>query len=332
MGKLRLIYLGSKVWGHVGMQEILNHRDKYDIVGVFTNPVEKDSPDYEWFNGIVELAKKNNIEVFPTPNKSINSKENVELITKLKPDVLFSMGWNALICKAILSIAKVNLNVHGSLLPRYRGYNANNWSILNGEKKAGITAHEMVVKVDAGNIYSQKEVEIKEEDTIKEVHEKSLVVLPSLVAEALEKAAKGERGKPMEMKNASYYGRRRPEDGLIDWGKDADSICRLVRSVTHPYPGAFTYCERKKVYIWKVEKSELENYNGIPGQILVKMKKQGSVHVACGKDLVKIISVQEEGKEEMNAYEYLKGKDRLGMNLVLEIERLKKKIEELEKK
>lgn len=326
MSKARIIFLGEKEWGYVALKELVEHPQRYEIVGVFTYP-KVDPAAHDWYDAISKIAKDKGLRLYEVPDHEINSEKYIKIIKSLRADILLSIGWRTLFGETILRIPRASVNVHSALLPRYRGYNPNNWSIINDEKKAGVTAHIIVPKVDTGSILVQKEIDIDEKETIADLHKKSIAILPGIIMEALEKIERGEKGTEMDLNNQSYWGRRYPEDGLIDWSKSVKEINNIIRALSHPYPGAFTFWNGKRLYVWKAEPSQLKNYHGRAGQILMRSIKEKAIHVRCGDGMLKILRVQEEGGEELDAADCIKETGfSLGMRIEMEIEKIWKKI------
>ena len=135
-----------------------------------------------------------------------------------------------------------------------------NWAVINGEKETGVTLHVMTEKVDAGDIVAQKKISIGANDTAKDVHLKAAKAAAELLAAELPKLAKAKtkvKGKKQNEKEATYFGKRKPADGAIDWTKSAADVRNLVRGVTRPYPGAFSFLGDKKYLIWDVSEVKL---------------------------------------------------------------------------
>lgn len=208
-----------------------------DVALVVTH---QDSPaENLWFGSVAELAALHEIPVI-TPEDP-NSPLIVAQIAELKPDFIFSFYYRQMLKASLLAIPPGGAwNMHGSLLPKYRGRVPVNWAVLHGERQAGATLHRMLEKPDAGGILAQQSVPILPDDTAHEVFQKVTVaaemaldaVLPQLVAGTAAEQAQ-------DLSRGSYFGGRRPEDGRIDWRLSAESIHNLVRAVAPPYPGAF---------------------------------------------------------------------------------------------
>ena len=193
-----------------------------------------------WFASVAATAAEYGIATIAP--ESANDPDLVARVGTIAPDFLFSFYYRGMLAAPLLSKGRRgSLNMHGSLLPRYRGRAPVNWAVLHGEQETGATLHYMTEKPDAGDIVAQTRVPILPDDTAREVFDKVTVaaeltldsVLPLLLAGTAPRRAQ-------DRVAASYFGARRPEDGIIDWQRDATSIHNLVRAVAPPYPGAWT--------------------------------------------------------------------------------------------
>lgn len=334
MERTSILLLGHQNWGNICLEKLLERKNKYEVIGVFTHPKGHDKYETHWYKSVEEIANKNNIAVYIPENHEINRDKYVKIIRSLKPDIILSSGWRSIIKKEIVEIPELAaINIHEALLPRYRGHCPNNWCIINGEKETGVTAHTMSSQVDGGNILSQRKIPIHIEDTIMDVYRRSLQKFPEVMFEALEKVSKGDFGKPMDLSKSTYWGKRFPWDGVIDWNKSSKEIYNLIRALVKPYPGAFTYYEGKKLFIWKAELSGINSYFGKPGQILKRYRNNDGVLVRTGDGLIQLLTVQPEDGREQDACSYFKetGKS-LGINYTLEIENLKNEIKTLKRR
>jgi UDP-4-amino-4-deoxy-L-arabinose formyltransferase/UDP-glucuronic acid dehydrogenase (UDP-4-keto-hexauronic acid decarboxylating) len=200
---------------------------------------------------VAEWGKNNQIPVFCP--KNINTPEWIVMIREITPEVIFSFYYRNLLSSDILTIPSAgSLNLHGSLLPAYRGRSPVNWVLVNGEQRTGVTLHYMLKAPDAGDIVGQKEVPIEFEDTAYTLYQKLCAKAKELLEEALPLIEKGTVPRVAQnLSQGSYYGGRRPEDGKIDWGWPVMKIYNLIRAVTEPFPGAFTYLPGgEKLFIW----------------------------------------------------------------------------------
>lgn len=217
------------------------------VEAVFTH---EDSPTEEiWFSSVRELAERAGI---PCRVSDVNLPENEEFLRSIGPDFLFSFYYRFMIRRDILTIPRHGaLNLHGSLLPKYRGRVPVNWVVINGETETGATLHYMVEKPDAGDIVDQEPVPIEFADSAHEVFHKVTDAAERVLARSwpLLRAGRAERI-PMDLSKGSYFGGRKPADGLIDWNRPAVEIYNLIRGVTHPYPGAFAFLDGSKLFVW----------------------------------------------------------------------------------
>lgn len=210
---------------------------------------ENDPRENVWFDSVRRLAELNRIPVV-TP-ESPNSTELAERIVALKPDFLFSFYYRFLLKEPLLRTPRRGaLNMHGSLLPKYRGRVPVNWAILHGERETGASLHYMEVKPDAGDLVDQQAVPILPDDTAIEVFNKVTLAAELVLDRSLPGLINGTaRRRPLDLTAGSYFGRRRPEDGRIDWLKPAQTVHNLVRAVAPPYPGAHNVCDGKPLRI-----------------------------------------------------------------------------------
>jgi methionyl-tRNA formyltransferase len=193
-----------------------------------------------WFESVAALARRHGIEC-ATPDDP-NVPEFVAHIRPLAPDFLFSFYYRQMLKAELLALApRGAFNMHGSLLPKYRGRVPVNWAIINGERETGATLHAMVAKPDAGRIVDQQSIPILPDDTALEVFNKVTVAAEIVLDRSLPALVAGTaRLRPQDLSKGGYFGARRPEDGHIDWSRSAHAIHNLVRAVAPPYPGAFS--------------------------------------------------------------------------------------------
>jgi methionyl-tRNA formyltransferase len=204
-----------------------------------------------WFGSVKSLAQEHGIPVI-TPADP-HDAATLALLRAAAPDFLFSFYYRSMLKPAILNISKHGgYNMHGSLLPRYRGRVPINWAVIHGETESGATLHEMVEKPDAGRIVDQMAVPILPDDTAEDVFAKVLVAAEMVLHRSLPDLLAGKaRLTAMDLSKGSYFGGRKAEDGRINWAQPAASIHNLVRAVTHPYPGAFSDLQAGRLVIWK---------------------------------------------------------------------------------
>ena len=201
---------------------------------------QDDPNENVWFGSVANLCAEKNI-----PYIAPSANELVYLIPQLQslaPDYIFSFYYRHMIAAELLACAKIAaLNMHGSLLPKYRGRAPVNWAILHGETQTGATLHVMQAKPDAGDIVGQSSVQIGPDENATEVFAKVSEAAVQVIYQVLPELMLGKvPKKPNELEKGSYFGGRKPTDGKIHWNQTANQIHNLVRAVAPPYPGAFT--------------------------------------------------------------------------------------------
>lgn len=242
---MKLVVCAYHNVGYRCIEELL--RQGADIALIFTH---EDSPTEQiWFESVRNLADRHAI---PWRTGDINDPENIGVLRELAPDFIFSFYYRNMIKPVVLEIPRRGaLNLHGSWLPRYRGRVPVNWAVINGETETGATLHYMVEKPDAGDIVDQEKVSIDFTDTAHDVFHKVTAAAVTVLRRAWPLLAAGTAARiPMDLKAGNYCGGRKPADGLIDWTRPAVQIYNLIRGVTRPYPGAFTYLDGMKVIVW----------------------------------------------------------------------------------
>jgi methionyl-tRNA formyltransferase len=210
----------------------------------------EDNPNENiWFGSVSQLCRENDIP-FITP---LDPKDPSLLaqVADLHPDYIFSFYYRHMLPVNVLACAKIGAyNMHGSLLPKYRGRVPINWAVLHGETEIGASLHEMAEKPDAGAIVAQTSVPILPDDTAHEVFGKVVVAAEKTLWDVLPAMLAGQTPSlPNDLSKGSYFGGRKPEDGRIDWKKSASDVHNLVRAVAPPYPGAFFHAANDKITV-----------------------------------------------------------------------------------
>ncbi len=267
------------------------------IAALFTH---LDTPGEEiWWRSCAELAQANAVPVCTAERLDARW---IAKIASMRPAVIYSFYYRNLLPEAILALAPLGaFNLHGSLLPKYRGRAPVNWMLVNGEREGGVTLHHMVVRADAGDIVAQRAVEITDDDDALTLYRKIVPAGAALVHEyhPLIVAGRAPR-RPQDLEAGSYFGRRRSKDGRIDWNWPARRIFNLVRAVTHPYPGAFCFVDGRKLYVWRARMGRERGIRGRPGTIIARVAAE-SIEVAAGEGSVVVICAQFEGDVEGTA-------------------------------
>jgi UDP-4-amino-4-deoxy-L-arabinose formyltransferase / UDP-glucuronic acid dehydrogenase (UDP-4-keto-hexauronic acid decarboxylating) len=279
---MKAIVLAYHNIGCAGIEALL--KQGIEIAAVFTH---KDDPNEAvWFDSVAELASSRGIPVFAPDD--INHPLWVERIRALAPDILFSFYYRDMVKPPILEIPREGcLNLHGSLLPRYRGRCPINWVLVNGESQTGVTLHHMTARPDDGDIVGQRKIPINTDDTALTLHHKATRAATELLNDVLPRIVDGTAPRqPQDASLASYFGGRGPADGEIDWEKPAATVKDLVRAVTRPYPGAFSHIGNRKCLFWSVR--DIEGGNGDPGTVL----SVSPFVIACGQGAVEVLAGQ----------------------------------------
>ncbi len=266
---------------------------------------EDDPKEEVWFPSVKRLALQKGLKVL-TPERP-NDPAFIEKVRGIAPDAIFSFYYRLIFGPALLSCApRGAFNLHGSLLPKYRGRCPVNWALINGEKETGVTLHEMVSKPDAGDIVAQRRIPIEENDTAFTLFGKIAEAAAVVTGEFYPRLVHGTVQKiPQDHTQATVFGGRRSEDGAFSWSQDARRIYDLIRAVTHPYPGAFTALDGKKLFVWWAVPCGTVDAKAVPGAVVAVRPRRGVV-VSAGKGALLLKRVQWEGEEEVAADVFFK--------------------------
>lgn len=290
-------------YGDVGvacLQELLDRGA--NVVAVVTH--RDDPAETIRFASVARLAGAHRIPSHTPGNP--NTPEFVEDIRRLKPDLIFSFYYRRLLCPATLDIPRLGaINLHGSLLPKYRGRAPLNWVLIHGETLTGVTLHYMDALADHGDIIAQRSVPIAIEDTALTLLGKLVGAARILLAESYPLIAAGRAPRtPQDHAAATTFGRRRPADGWIDWSRSAWEIYNLIRAVTRPFPGAFTCLGDRRVFLWRARPPRARSTPAPPGTIL-GVGEDGVLEVATRDGILEVTAIQPEGALEMDGAEFL---------------------------
>lgn len=302
LSDLNIVFMGTPEFAVPSLEKLIE--SGHNVMLVITQP---DKPKGRGkkisYSPVKECAIKNNIEVFQPP-KLKNNKEIFDKLSQLNPDLIVVAAYGKILPEEILQIPRYGcINVHASLLPKYRGAAPINWAIINGEKETGITIMYMEKGLDTGDILLQMSIPILEEDNSETIHDKLAVLGGNALIDAINKM---EDGALMPVKQddskATYAPILEKSIGLINWQKDAVEIKNLVRGL-RPWPVAYTYYKGNMLKIWA---AEVYSYEGKekPGTVIYA---GNTLVVKCGKDALKILEIQSEGTRRMTVEEYLRG-------------------------
>jgi len=295
---------------------------KYNIVGVVTNPDRPKGRGMKMIaSPVKEYALEKHLEVYQ-PEKVRNNEEFLNTVKKINPDLICVVAYGKILPKELLEIPKMGcINVHGSLLPQYRGAAPIQWAVLNGDKKTGITTMYMNEGMDTGDMILKEEVQIGKNETTGELWERLSKIGAKLLVETVEKIEDGTAPREKQPEDFTMAPMLHKEMANIDWDKkDATQIKNLVRGL-NPIMGAYTYLNGKKIKFWKVEKLTTEElaqkYNEMneymdyikkvqPGTVLFSNVKQG-LYIKCNNDIISVIEIQGENSRKMNILDFLRG-------------------------
>lgn len=266
MAAPRIVFFGYSEVGYECLDLLLSRGD--NVVALITH---QDNPSEKiWFKTPALAAQAKGVPIF-TPDK-VNTPEWIDRVAALKPELILSVYYRNMISSRILTLPRLGaFNMHGSLLPKYRGRAPINWAILHGERRIGMTLHRMVKSADAGAIVDQEGIEIGARDTAEEAFRKVLPCARRVLERQIDALLTGTaKETAQDDSQATYFGGRKPEDGRIDWTQTSLQIFNLVRAVTDPYPGAFTDVGPARLMVWWAEADTpaARGKQGRPGEVL----------------------------------------------------------------
>lgn len=303
---MRVIYMGTPDFSVSVLEAII--QKGHSVVGVVT---QEDKPKGRGramqFTPVKEAAIQHNIPVYQ-PAKVKNNAEFEEELRSLNPDIIVVAAYGQILPKSILDMAKYGcVNVHASLLPKYRGAAPIQWSIIDGEDVTGVTTMMMDVGLDTGDMLDKIQVAIEPDDTGGSLNHKLAKAGGRLIVETMDKLENGTAIRQKQDDSLSTYAKILDKSlGKIDFTKSADEIERLIRGL-NPWPSAYTSLRDKTLKIWKSQVMiSDEDYSNInPGQIAVIGKDY--IGVKTGKNILSITELQMEGKKRMSTRDFLMG-------------------------
>ncbi|MEM7552768.1 MAG: methionyl-tRNA formyltransferase [Cyanobacteria bacterium P01_A01_bin.84] len=309
---MQFILVGAVDSTAIALEKLVEHN--VPPVALFTLPLSK-SQRHSDFVHLQPLAQKYGVPVVEVSN--INSPDALSKIRFLQPDYLFVIGWSQICHQELLSIPRIgSIGCHPAPIPENRGRGVIPWTILQRRRDTAMTLFWLDKGVDSGDILIQEKFPVADDETATTLCEKHNEFLIKMFSEVIPLLKQGE-GQRIKQNHheATYCAKRGPDDGLIDWNLSADSIWTLIRAVTKPYPGAFSFYQGKKITIWEADYIGDAPYWGLPGQ--VQSVTDRGVVVQCGDGkhiLMKVVQLEEE--PEINANLVLKNHRKLGMNLL----------------
>ena len=311
---LNVLFMGTPDFAKESLEAM--YSAGYNIIGVVTNPDKPKGRGMKMIpSPVKEFALEKNIPVYQ-PLKVRNNIEFIEEIKALNPDVICVVAYGKILPKEILDIPRLGcINVHGSLLPKYRGAAPIQWAVINGEKQTGITTMYMDIGMDTGDMILKESVDIGEDETTGELWERLSSLGGKLLVDTLKLIEEGKAPREKQSDDFTMAPMLNKEIAEINWDeKSAADIKNLVRGL-NPIMGAYTYINDKKLKLWKVNvidfnefesKYNLDNKNIKLGNIILANDKQG-LFLKAKDGVLEVLEMQAEGSKRMNAKDYLRG-------------------------
>ena len=267
---------------------------------------EDQAAEGDWFESVADVAIAHGVPVL-TPS-SPNTPEIVARLAALRADVFLSVWYRRLLGDALLALPRVAaLNLHGSLLPAYRGRAPLNWVLVNGETRTGVTLHHMTAEADAGDIVAQEPIDIVPDDTAATLYGRMVKIGVDLLLRSYPAVLDGTAPRrPQDHARATVVGRRRPEDGRVAWAWPAARIANMIRAVTHPYPGAFVGDGAERLLLWEGAVGDT-TVDAVPGTVVAVHAGRG-ITVATGQGTLRLTRVQQTGRAEETADRWLEAR------------------------
>ena len=308
---MKIVFMGTPDFAEASLQALIDAN--YNIEAVVTNPDRPKGRGMKMlYSPVKELAVSKNIPVFQ-PEKVRNNIEFIEKIKSINPDVICVVAYGKILPKEILEIPKYGcINVHASLLPKYRGAAPIQWAVLNGDQETGITTMYMDIGMDTGDMILTQKVQIGENETTGELWERLSKIGGNLLVETLNQIEKGIAPRIPQEGEYTMAPMLEKEMSKIDWeNKTAEEIKNLVRGL-NPIMGAYTFLNGKKIKFWKVEVVnnigyDEENIKKIKnGTVLISDQKDG-IFIKTKKGILRVLEIQGENAKKMSIQDYLRG-------------------------
>ena len=298
---MRIVFMGTPDLADASLQKLLDER--FEVVGVFTQPDKPKGRGMELqASPVKQIAAQAGIPVFQ-PEK-MRDGTALRQIQSLEPDILVVVAYGRILPDDILAVPRYGaINVHGSLLPKYRGASPIQWAVLSGEKESGVTIMRMDEGIDTGDIIAQEAIPLSPEETAGTLFEKLAALGARLLCETLPSIENGTAIYTKQNdREATRTGKIEKEMGRINWKKSAEELERWVRGMS-PFPSAFTYLDGRLLKVWKAEAIE-KKAEGLPG---TAVSERDALLVATGKGTLRIKELQLAGKKRMDAGAFLRG-------------------------
>jgi methionyl-tRNA formyltransferase len=305
MARLRIVFMGTPALARVTLEALL-HESAFQLLAVVTQPDRPKGRDLRPQPSPVKECAV--LAALPVLQPVKARDENfISELRPMQPDLVAVAAYGQILPKSILELPRFGcLNVHTSLLPRYRGAAPIQWAILNGDNETGVTIMKMDAGLDTGDILTQRVTPIEPTDNAQTLHDRLARLGAELLVTTITDLIAGKiQPRPQPAEGVSHAPKIRKEDGEVDWNLPAKAIWNRVRAFT-PWPGAFTYLHAQpKALLLKIWEAEVVPERGPPGGIL-HADKYGLL-IGCGQDALRIVTLQREGGRRMTAAEFLAG-------------------------
>jgi len=302
---MKILFMGTPDFAKESLEAVYNAG--YDILGVVTNPDRPKGRGMKMVaSPVKEFAISKNLEIYQ-PEKIRNNIEFIDKMKSLEPDVICVVAYGKILPKEILEIPRLGcINVHGSLLPKYRGAAPIQWAVINGDKTTGITTMYMDIGMDTGDMILKQEVEIGPDENTGEVWDKLSKIGGQLLVKTLEKIENGTAPRIKQDDNFTMAPMLDKEMSKIDWNnKTAQEIKNLVRGLD-PIMGTYSFLDGKKIKIWKVDILPSDNSNYENGTIIKADSKDG-LYIKAKDGIIKVLEIQGENAKRMSVQDFLRG-------------------------
>ena len=308
---MKIVFMGTPDFAEVSLQALID--ENYNIEAVVTNPDRPKGRGMKMiYSPVKELAVSKNIPVLQ-PEKVRNNIEFIDKIKSINPDVICVVAYGKILPKELLEIPKYGcINVHASLLPKYRGAAPIQWAVLNGDKETGITTMYMDIGMDTGDMILTKKVQIGENETTGELWERLSKIGGNLLVETLNQIEKGIAPRIPQKGEYTMAPMLEKEMSKIDWeNKTAEEIKNLVRGL-NPIMGAYTFLNGKKIKFWKVEVAknigyDEENIKMIKNGTVLNSDPRDGIFIKTKKGVLRVLEIQGENAKKMSIQDYLRG-------------------------
>ena len=304
---MKIVFMGTPDFARESLEAVYNNG--HEILAVVTNPDKPKGRGMKMVaSPVKEFAIEKGLKIYQ-PEKVRKNEEFINEIKSLNPDVICVVAYGKILPQEILDIPKKGaINVHGSLLPKYRGAAPIQWAVLNGDKTTGITTMYMGAGMDTGDMILKQEVEIGEDETTGELWERLSKIGAELLVETLKQIEAGTAPRIPQGEDFTMAPMLDKEMAKIDWeNKTALEIKNLVRGL-NPIIGAYTFLNGKKIKFWKVQVSDdIEENNSLKNGTVVKADSKEGIYIKTKEGILKVLEIQGENAKRMSIQDYLRG-------------------------